>query len=349
MIPAARLSAWSRSAMMSSMCSMPMLSRIISGVTPALRLLLGGHLPMGGRGRMAGQRLRIAEIDQTLDQLERIVEFCRGSIAAAHAEGHQRAGAAAKIFLRERVIGVVRKAGVVDPLDRWIAAQELGDSACRFRRGDRCAAPRSRFPAAAETRSAETARSPSCADRRCGSARCRRPRRNARCRRGRDRTRRARLNIGKRRACCFQGNLPLSTMMPPSVVPWPPMNFVSEWTTMSAPYSIGRSRIGVATVLSTISGMPWLWATLASASMSQMLPAGLPTLSQKNARVLSSISFSIAAGWSLSAKRTVTPELGQHVREQRVGGAVELRDGDDIGAELGDVEHGVVQRRLSAG
>ena len=64
------------------------------------------------------------------------------------------------------------------------------------------------------------------------------------------------------------------------VVPWPPMNFVSECTTMSAPYSIGRSRIGVATVLSTTSGTPCRCATRASASMSQTLPAGFPTLSQ---------------------------------------------------------------------
>jgi len=40
-------------------------------------------------------------------------------------------------------------------------------------------------------------------------------------------------------------------MIPPRVVPCPPMNFVSECTTIS-PYSIGRSKIGVATVLSTI-------------------------------------------------------------------------------------------------
>ena len=64
------------------------------------------------------------------------------------------------------------------------------------------------------------------------------------------------------------------------------MNLVSECTTISAPYSIGRSSIGVATVLSTTSGTPCAWATPASASMSQMLPAGLPTLSQNTARVV---------------------------------------------------------------
>ena len=65
---------------------------------------------------------------------------------------------------------------------------------------------------------------------------------------------------------------------------------------MSAPYSIGRSRIGEATVLSTISGTPCVWAIRASASISQIFPAGLPTLSQKIARVLSSISFLSASG-----------------------------------------------------
>ena len=76
---------------------------------------------------------------------------------------------------------------------------------------------------------------------------------------------------------------------------------------MSAPYSIGRSKIGVATVLSTISGTPCACATRARASRSQMLPAGFPTLSQKTARVWSSISAAMASGRSDAANRTVTP------------------------------------------
>ncbi len=32
-----------------------------------------------------------------------------------------------------------------------------------------------------------------------------------------------------------QSNFPPSTITPPMVVPWPPMNFVAEWTTISAP------------------------------------------------------------------------------------------------------------------
>ena len=51
-----------------------------------------------------------------------------------------------------------------------------------------------------------------------------------------------------------QLNCPDSTTTPPMLVPWPPMNFVAECRTMSAPQSIGRHRYGVANVLSTISG-----------------------------------------------------------------------------------------------
>src|SRR2546428_13036013 len=43
---------------------------------------------------------------------------------------------------------------------------------------------------------------------------------------------------------------PRSTLFPYTTLfrsPCPPRNFVSECTTMSAPYSIGRSRMGVAT------------------------------------------------------------------------------------------------------
>ena len=38
-----------------------------------------------------------------------------------------------------------------------------------------------------------------------------------------------------------QSNLPLSTTTPPMAVPWPPIHLVAEWTTMSAPHSIGRA------------------------------------------------------------------------------------------------------------
>ena len=45
-----------------------------------------------------------------------------------------------------------------------------------------------------------------------------------------------------------QSNSPESTATPAIVVPLPTMNFVAEWTTMSAPHSSGRQRYGVANV-----------------------------------------------------------------------------------------------------
>ena len=39
-----------------------------------------------------------------------------------------------------------------------------------------------------------------------------------------------------------QSNLPESTMTPPMEVPWPPIHLVADWTTMSAPKSMGRDR-----------------------------------------------------------------------------------------------------------
>ena len=57
------------------------------------------------------------------------------------------------------------------------------------------------------------------------------------------------------------------------------MNLVAEWTTMSAPHSIGRQRYGVAVVLSTTRGTPASWATAARPSRSAIAPDGLATVS----------------------------------------------------------------------
>ena len=62
-----------------------------------------------------------------------------------------------------------------------------------------------------------------------------------------------------------QSNLPESTMTPPNDEPCPPMNFVAECTTISAPCSIGRIKYGVPNVLSIIKGILWRWAISATA------------------------------------------------------------------------------------
>src|SRR6185436_15841213 len=99
------------------------------GLGPDAGLDLVGrrHLAMRRRGRMAGERLRVTEIDEPLDQLQRVVKPRAALIATLRAEGQQRAGAAAEIFLGKAAIGTVRKAGIVDPGDARIVAQEFGD------------------------------------------------------------------------------------------------------------------------------------------------------------------------------------------------------------------------------
>ena len=65
-------------------------------------------------------------------------------------------------------------------------------------------------------------------------------------------------------------------------------------------------------MLSTTSGMPRRLATFASASMSQMLPAGLPMLSQKmRARVVVDQLVDRVGVHPNSAKRTPMPWLGR--------------------------------------
>ena len=75
-----------------------------------LALLVRCHLPMRGRGRMAGERFRIADIDQPFDEPQRVVKRLAGLETALDAEGQQRRRLAAEIFLRQRVIRAVREA-----------------------------------------------------------------------------------------------------------------------------------------------------------------------------------------------------------------------------------------------
>src|SRR5579863_5255986 len=92
-------------------------------------LLLGRHLPVRGRGRMAGERLGVAEVHQALEELERVVEARARVVAAADGEGEQRAGATAEILPVELVVGTVGKAGVAHRGDAGVGAQEFGDTA----------------------------------------------------------------------------------------------------------------------------------------------------------------------------------------------------------------------------
>ncbi len=94
------------------------------------------------------------------------------------------------------------------------------------------------------------------------------------------------------------------------VVPCPPMNLVAECTTMSAPCSIGRTRYGVAIVLSTISGTPASCAMSATPRMSRTFPRGLPMLSANSALVFGRIAARQASRSSASTKDTSMPNFG---------------------------------------
>ena len=74
--------------------------------------------------------------------------------------------------------------------------------------------------------------------------------------------------------------------MPPTTSAWPLMNFVTEWSTTSAPRSRGFWRQGLAKVLSTTSKAPQAWAISAAAAMSVTCMAGLEGDSMYTMRVL---------------------------------------------------------------
>ena len=76
-----------------------------------------------------------------------------------------------------------------------------------------------------------------------------------------------------------QSNRPASAITPAMEVPWPPRNLVAECRAMSAPWSRGRHRYGVAKVESTARGSLWARATSARASTSATAPDGLAMIS----------------------------------------------------------------------
>ena len=105
------------------------------------------------------------------------------------------------------------------------------------------------------------------------------------------------------------GKVPLSTITPPSVVPWPARYLVAECTTMSAPKPIGLHRNGDGTVLSITNGTPCACATSATAAISSTAKLGLPRLSANTARVLGRIAAAKASGRVASTKLVSMPNF----------------------------------------
>src|SRR5450830_843955 len=77
---------------------------------------------------MCRQRLGIADIDQACKQLQRILKLRAAGQAAFDTEGQNAGWLAVEIFLRQRVIGMIFKSGIVDPIDLRMLLQILGHS-----------------------------------------------------------------------------------------------------------------------------------------------------------------------------------------------------------------------------
>src|SRR3954469_5089316 len=71
-----------------------------------LALLRLRHLPVGRRGRMTGERLGVAKVNQAADELERIVEARARRVSAAHTKSDERASLAGEVLLRQSVVGI---------------------------------------------------------------------------------------------------------------------------------------------------------------------------------------------------------------------------------------------------
>src|SRR5450830_619944 len=75
---------------------------------------------------MCRQRLGIADIDQACKQLQRILKLRAAGQAAFDTEGQNAGWLAVEIFLRQRVIGMIFKSGIVDPIYLRMLLQILG-------------------------------------------------------------------------------------------------------------------------------------------------------------------------------------------------------------------------------
>jgi hypothetical protein len=101
-------------------------------------------------------------------------------------------------------------------------------------------------------------------------------------------------------SCRAVTNAPATTSL------WPLRYFVAECMTMSAPSSIGRVRIGVATVLSTARHAPARWAISAVAAMSVIGHVGLAGLSIQTSLVRPGCTAVASASIELASTKSTT-------------------------------------------
>ena len=98
---------------------------------------------------------------------------------------------------------------------------------------------------------------------------------------------------------------------------------------MSAPRTAGEISMGVK-VLSTTRVMRLAWALWASAGISATFSVGLPTVSVYHTRVSGRVASSNASGPGGIHKRHVDAPVGEQVRQQGMGAAVNRATGHDM-------------------
>ena len=128
-------------------------------------------------------------------------------------------------------------------------------------------------------------------------------------------------------------------MIPPSVVPWPPMNFVSEWITTSAPCSIGLSRNGVGDGVVGDHRDALCVGHVGDRGEVDDVAGGVPDglAEDRLGALVDQCPDRIRA--VVGREADLDPEPGKHVREIRVGGPVELRNRHEVVAGTDQVEH----------
>src|ERR1700733_6780503 len=94
-----------------------------------LHQLLVGQLAVGGGGRMDGEGLGVAQIEQPLDELERIEEGQARVVAPGDPEGDDGRHSPVQIALDQVVVGMVGEAGEAPPVPPAIGRQVVGHGA----------------------------------------------------------------------------------------------------------------------------------------------------------------------------------------------------------------------------
>ena len=95
---------------------------------------------------------------------------------------------------------------------------------------------------------------------------------------------------------------------PPRTSLWPLMNFVVEWTTMSAPRVSGDCRTGVANVLSTTVVIPLPRTMAAQRAISVTCSSGLDGVSSQSSFVVGRRAASMLAGDVVSTNVNSMPK-----------------------------------------